>query len=527
MSVEGRLGRERRAQERAMSGGTTRRKDPGGNSGLGSFEPHGGDFGFAEARHLLWRAGFGGSAAQVALIAGWGLERAVEHLVGYGGVEAGTRPAEVRGDIKRERTAEERRAERAARQSRDEESLARIRLTIQQRERDDRRQMSQVQRWWLARMIETARPLEEKLTLLWHGHFATSYRTIENSYHMLRQNEMFRSHAAGNFGQMLFAIIRDPAMLAYLNNNQSRRDRPNENLARELMELFSLGVGNYSERDIKEGARALTGYTFVGNEFAFQASNHDPNPKRVLGKAVSDGDDFVKAILAKRECAEFVCAKLYRYFVGDYPSGVAQADEAAAGVIKEMSRELLRARYELRPVLRRLFLSGHFYSARVRGSQIKSPTQLVVGAVRSLNTPARDLDVLSDAMDRMGQELFYPPSVKGWDGGRSWINTATLYARQNAMVYLISGKRPVGRDALADAEPFRPEELVKAAEALGMSEGDAVAALLMVMIGRADINERGDLEEFARRRSGGGRVDHATLVELAMLIAALPRYQLC
>src|SRR6185436_12424118 len=171
-----------------------------------------------------------------------------------------------------------------------------LRTMQQDRERDDRRQMREMQKWWLKRMIETPRPLEEKMTLFWHGHFATSFRTIENSYHMFKQNTLFRKHAVGNFGELLFAIIRDPAMIAYLNNNQSRKGKPNENLAREIMELFSLDIAGYTERDIKEGARALTGYTFVDDKFEFRRNDHDTGEKSILGvTGPLDGDGFVKA----------------------------------------------------------------------------------------------------------------------------------------------------------------------------------------------------------------------------------------
>src|SRR5690606_20773973 len=213
-----------------------------------------------------------------------------------------------------------RRAIAEARRNRDEDALARIQARRQETERTDRRQFREMQRWWLKRMIESPRPLEEKMTLFWHGHFATSYRTIENSYHMYLQNQLLRANALGNYGELLYLIIRDPAMLAYLDNNNSRAGRPNENLARELMELFSLGVGAYSEQDIKEGARALTGYTFRDDEFYFDAGNHDDNPKTTVGRRGRlDGGGFVTAILGQRACSRFMCRKLYRYFVADIP----------------------------------------------------------------------------------------------------------------------------------------------------------------------------------------------------------------
>src|SRR5690606_632767 len=212
----------------------------------------------------------------------------------------------------------------------------------------------------------------------------------------------------------------------------------NENLARELMELFSLGVGAYSEQDIKEGARALTGYTFRDDEFYFDAGNHDDNPKTILGRRGRlDGDGFVTAILEQRACSRFMCRKLYRYFVADIPDRDDDMDPEAREVVRQMSATFLRHRYGIRPVLRELFLSEHFYTDQIMAEQIKSPAQLVVGAVRSLLTPVRDLSALLDAMDLMGQNIMAPPSVKGWDGGRSWINTSTLFARQNTLSFLL------------------------------------------------------------------------------------------
>lgn len=487
-------------------------------------------FGFEEARHLLWRAGFGGTPDQVQLLARWGLDRAVDSLVNYEEAPAVEEPT-VDREIMRGMSATERQEYRRALQARDEDTLARFRLMRQQQEQADREQMRAMQRWWIRTMIETPRPLQEKMTLFWHGHFATSYRTVENSLHMVMQNALFRRQAVGNFGELLFNIIRDPAMLKYLNNDTSRRDRPNENLARELMELFSLGEGNYTEQDIKEGARALTGYTFRDDRFVFDRANHDPGSKRILGaRGALNGDDFVRAILAEPACSTFICTKLFRYFVGDYPTGRTHLDRAAQNVIRAMSATMVQNRYELRPVLTLLFKSQAFYDPAWRGEQIKSPVQLVVGAVRSLRTPARDLGVLADAMDRMGQSVFFPPSVKGWDGGRSWINTATMFVRQNLMVFLLTGRRPQGRDALADQERWDSSSLLSQLADIfpGVREGRGEAvldAVLRFTLGRTAPAGRAELERFLARRSGA--IDEQTMTELMLLVTAMPEYQLC
>jgi uncharacterized protein (DUF1800 family) len=396
-----------------------------------------------------------------------------------------------------------------------------------------------MQKWWMRRLIETPRPLEEKMTLFWHGHFATSFRTIENSYHMFKQNMLFRQHAIGNFGELLFAIIRDPAMIAYLNNNQSRKQHPNENLAREIMELFSLGIGAYTEKDIKEGARALTGYTFNDDEFVYRRNDHDDGNKVILGSSGNfDGDDFVKCILAQRACARYIARKLYKYFAADIPpleaaEGDKHMDPSMRHAIDDLTSVMLASKYEIKPVLRRMFLSEHFYDMAIRNQQIKSPVQLVVGAIRSLNAPYRDLSMLSagdgSALSLMGQQLFMPPSVKGWDGGRSWINTSTLYVRQNILAFLLTGKKVQGYDAMSDSDKFDPAPLLE-----GLAQADpgadkdidkVIDYLLRFTLGNASTQSRADLHEFAAGASTGATRDMIT--GMLLLITAMPEYQLC
>lgn len=491
-------------------------------------------FGFEQARHLLWRAGFGGTPEQIQTLASWGPEKAVDHLLNYESVpyEPVSLDAFDRNII-RPPTAQERLMAAQARRASDEETLARLRARRQEMERDDRQQMRRIQHWWLKRMIETPRPLEEKMTLFWHGHFATSYRTIENSYHMFKQNAMFRRHACGNFGDLLFQIIRDPAMLAYLDNNDSRRGRPNENLARELMELFSLGVGNYTEKDIKEGARALTGYTFEDDEFVFQERNHDDGVKTILGKSGRlDGDDFVRAILEHKRCAPFIVSKLYRALVMDYPTGDEQRDRVAKSVVRDLAATLLSSRYNLKPVLRRLLLSEHFYDPAVVGGQIKSPVELVVGAVRSLNTPVRDLSVLNDALALMGQNLFFPPSVAGWAGGRSWINTSTMFVRQNTLCFLLTGRKPSGYDALASEQRYDPTPLLAElarADPAAMSDPERIVGYILRFALAVDVPEGSGLRQelLSYVRSLGGRIDADVITAVLLLLTAAPEYQLC
>lgn len=492
------------------------------------------DFGYDQARHLLWRAGFGGTPAQIRTLTEWGPARAVDYLLNVEEVEDPDQPVRnsFESDIMQPPSEEEQRQARLARRNQDENALAEIRRRRQMRQRQDRRQIRDIQRWWLTRMIETPRPLEEKMTLFWHGHFATSYRTIENSYHMFMQNQMFRRLGMRNFGELLMALIRDPAMLAYLDNDQNRRGSPNENLAREIMELFSLGEGAYTENDIKEGARALTGYTYEYNEFRFMEQRHDPGQKRILGKrGTFDGDGFVRILLGQKNCAEFICTKLYRYFVSDIPDNRRDPrHRAATSVINQLASTLRAADYDLRPLLRKLFLSRHFYAPQIAATQIKSPVQLIVGAVRSLNTPVRDLSILMDGLDLMGQNLFYPPNVKGWEGGRTWVNTSTLYVRQNIMSFLLTGRTPSGYAPLSSVDRYDPTHLLGD---LGRPEPGAdrdpqrvVDYLLRFTLGRSPRHaQTKTLVEFINEN--GGRPTPQVLVGTLALIAAIPEYQLC
>ena len=485
-------------------------------------------FDFSKARHLLNRAGFGGSPGQVRELANMGVEKAVAYLVDYG--ELPYEPVhgdDFDHDIMRPPTREERQFMRRARKQQDEEGLSIIRKERQRRQKLDRGQIREMQQWWLNRMIKTGRPLEEKMTLFWHGHFATGYRTIEDSYHMFMQNQLFRKEATGSFKKLAHGIIRDPAMLRYLNNNQNRKQKPNENLARELMELFTLGEGNdYTENDIKQGARALTGYNYRDDEFIYAKRMHDDGAKEILGQVGAwNGDDFVDIILNHRAVSEFLCWKLYRFFVNDN-SGT--PEEAPRRFIIGLGKLLRNKNYELKPVLHTLFRSRHFYDPQNMGTLIKSPIQLMVQAIRDLRTPVRSLDLLLKAADLMGQNIFQPPSVKGWDGGRVWINTSTLFIRKNILVYLLTGRRPGKKGRKREGGEYDAMHLV---EHLQTDQDtpevrSAVVSLLRFTLGQEPHEERiRPLVQFVNDR--GGKLDNRILIALLMLITAMPEYQLC
>ena len=489
------------------------------------------EFGYREARHLLLRAGFGGTDEQIRTLAGWGPQKAVDFIVDYQDIPfANDSPNEFDHDIMRPYTRRERMNIDRARRTGDENTLSKYREMKQRAQRSDRVQMRKLRHWWITRMIQTPRPLEEKMTLFWHGHFATNYRTIEDSYHMYAQNRLFRGSALGNFGDLLRAIIRDPAMIRYLNNDRNRMSSPNENLAREIMELFSLGEGNYSERDIKEGARALTGYTFRDDAFSFDKQNHDEGAKYILGiQGNLDGDGFVNAILRSPHCAPFLCAKLYKFFVKEIPTDTRALDGAEKSVVRALSKVMQQHRYEMRPVLRKLLLSRHFYDPSVMGNKIKSPVELVVGSVRTLNTPVRNMIVLANALDQMGQSLFMPPSVKGWDGGRAWINTSTLFTRQNTLVYMLTGELAQSNRNFVDQTPYDPRRLIDCMNDPRI-EGDPpdelVANQLMdLVLGRRPYGAGDLLVSAARKVSKPGTRDG--IRTMLLLTTSMPEYQLC
>jgi len=480
-----------------------------------------GRFGNDEARHLLGRIAFGGSPAEIENLARLGPERAVDRLLTFDAA-----PADAGADrfppLIRTPTRQQRMAFARARARGDEQTLERLRMMRQADQRRDRRQLVAMQAWWLRRMIAGDAPAQEKLTLFWHGHFVSGYRGVENSAHLYAQNRLLRAHALGNFADLTRGIIRDPAMLAYLNNETSNRRRPNENLARELMELFTLGEGWYSERDVKEAARALTGYSVEGDDFIFRRTWHDAGTKRILGRrGAFDGDDLVRIILDQPRCAEHVATSVYQWLVRPLAEDPKEWDEASRSVVRAMASDIRRAGYELRPTVRRLLLSEHFYDPVNRWTRIKSPIEVVVGAARALGLRRAPFRSVGGLLRGMGQIPFLPPSVEGWPGGRAWISASTLQARQNVGAALVAG-RAGGRGAAALLEGG------------GSREPEACAAHLM----RALLGELGDpdrspgaaqreeaIASFAR--SKGRRVSDPVARAMAALALATPEYQVC
>ena len=278
--------------------------------------------------------------------------------------------------------------------------------------------------WWAERMLDTHRPLEEKLALFWHGHFATAESKVRDYRKMLLQIETFERHAAGNFRDLVIAVAQDPAMLYYLDAGVNVKGAANENFAREVMELFTMGVGNYSEMDVREAARAFTGWNFENLEFVVHPALHDEDEKTFLGRTGNfDGVEVLDIILEQEVTAEYIGAKLYRFFVREDPS---------EALVSELGSIFRDNGYELRPLLTAMFLSRDFYSEASYGAHIKGPVEHVVTLLKHLG--AEDVPGVPDfnrTTIALGQHLLNPPSVAGWAQGKSWITPALIQERGN------------------------------------------------------------------------------------------------
>ena len=387
------------------------------------------DWDYSKAAHLLNRAGFGGSPAQIQKLADLGPDRAVAFLLDYENIPDPTpnpdwarpNPEEIRQfreGIKNAKTPEERKEIQKEQQQ-----------TFQRR-------MMELRGWWLQRMARGPRPLQERMVLFWHGHFATSVEKVRNPYYMWRQNELFRRLATGNWQELLTEAGKDPAMLIWLDQAQSRKEHPNENFAREVMELFSLGEGHYTEHDITEGARSLTGWSLQPDQqkFIYRPFFHDNGDKTFLGRTGDfDGDDVIAIIVAQPQAARFITAKLWNYFAGSEPDE--KLNDALAAVLRENNNDF-------KPMLRAMFRSQEFYGNDIVRNAVKSPVQWLVGSVRMLESELPPTLVSWGMLRQLGQDLFAPPNVKGWDGGITWITTNTLLTRYNDAQSLVEGTVP-------------------------------------------------------------------------------------
>jgi uncharacterized protein (DUF1800 family) len=295
--------------------------------------------------------------------------------------------------------------------------------------------MADLRYWWLRRMALGPRPFQEKITLFWHGHFATSFEKVRTPYFLWLQNETLRQNALGNFNQLLIAVAEDPAMLIYLDGAQSHKSHPNENFAREVMELFTLGEGNYTEQDIQQAAKAYTGWGLAEDHlhYKYHPGNHDDGPKTVFGQTGNfSGEDVLNMICAKPECSQFIANRLWRFFVQDDPP---------KPLVDALADVLHKSNMDLRHTMNVLFRSKEFYAPDAIRAQIKSPVQWLIASAHQLEAPLPTQPMSLVMLRQLGQELFQPPNVKGWDGGIAWITTNNLLDRYNFAAALVEGNR--------------------------------------------------------------------------------------
>jgi hypothetical protein len=278
--------------------------------------------------------------------------------------------------------------------------------------------------WWANRMLKTTHPLEQKMALLWHGHFATHENKVRDYRKMHRQIELFERHATGNLRDLTIAVAQDPAMLYFLDAQFNVKGAPNENFAREVMELFTMGVGNYTEKDVRECARAFTGWYFEDLEFKVDADKHDDGEKEFLGRRGNfDGEDVIEIIFEQPVTAEYLAEKVYRFIV---------RDEISPDVRTKLGEVFRDADFALKPLLTAILTSKDFYSAASYGGHIKSPVEHMVAMTKHLGAPTiPGVPDFNQATISMGQHLLNPPSVAGWAGGKAWITPGLLIARGN------------------------------------------------------------------------------------------------
>jgi hypothetical protein len=292
--------------------------------------------------------------------------------------------------------------------------------------------LGRLKAWWVYRMLFGPDPLGERLTLMWHNHFATSAAKVGPT--VRQQNEIFREFAHAPFGELLTRVVRDPAMLLWLDAQANRKGKPNENLARELMELFTLGIGHYGENDVKEAARALTGWTVVKDRFQVDAALHDRGEKTILGRTGTwTGDDLLRILLAHPATSERLAVRLCELFLGEGAVDPAGIKALAAG----LRHRDLEFGWAVETVLR----SKAFFAETNLGTRILGPVEYVVGAARALELldPSPNTLILAEFSGNLGMELFHPPNVGGWPGGRSWISTRSAIGRYNYANALLDG----------------------------------------------------------------------------------------
>ena len=462
-----------------------------------------------DARYLLTRTGFAPDAQALEPYVGLSRQQAVDRLLATARTAPATpMPAWVGEPIptraqEHALDADARRAEAAERG----------------------RRFEALRGWWLHEMVVTPSPLTERMTLFWHGHFTSAQDKVPYPQLMARQNVLLRRDALGSFAHMLHATAKDPAMLLYLDGASNRKGHPNENFAREVMELFTLGEGQYTQHDVSESARAYTGWSLDPDtrEFVWRADWHDVGTKTVLGQVGAfDGDAVLDLLRAQPQTATFIVTQLWREFVSENP------DPAQ---IEPIASRFRASEYDIAVALRGLFLCDAFWDEGNRGLLVKSPVQFVVGTLRSFDVDDDDMTPLARTVRNLGQNLFAPPNVKGWPGGTTWINSTTLLAREQFVEQLFRATEP-GR-AQAKGAPA-PSMSAPAAEAASMllqhdgprdMTGNRTAAVSMQAVPGGPSRAHGmrfDLEGWLARYGTAPTQRPGLSIELQLQHAVLP-----
>jgi uncharacterized protein (DUF1800 family) len=366
----------------------------------------------------------------------------------------------------------------------------------------------QLAAWWAYVMLTTPHPLLERMTLFWHGHFAVSAAKVTDAALMLEQNRTFRRAALGEFRPLVHTVARDPAMLLYLDSATNRKARPNENFARELMELFCLGEGHYSEKDVQELARCFTGWEIRQGKFRFNRFQHDGGEKNLLGKsgAFPDGE-AIDWILDQPQAAVFIVGKLYREFVCDEPAPDLQ-------LLQPLADEFRANNMQIAPVVRRILTSRLFYSAHARARKVRSPVDAAIGLLRTFEGTANTHRLAAD-LQQNGQGLFFPPNVKGWDGGRAWINSATILGRANMAARLVGDEKMRFGGGTLD-EYFARHGAVAPDQVVDL-------AMTLLLASPLPAKRRDGLIDVSRNSKDPAR----RAADVLRALATLPEFQLC
>lgn len=377
---------------------------------------------------------------------------------------------------------------------------------------------------WFFRMGHETNGLREKMTFFWHNHFACKSRS---ALFLQQQNNTLRSKALGKFGDLLLAVSQDAAMLQFLNNQQNRKKSPNENFAREVMELFTLGRGHYSEKDIKEAARAFTGWGFNRDgEFVFRKFFHDEGVKTIFGKSGNfKGEEVIEMLLSNPQTAYFVCTKIYRYFVNE---------RINENHVKAMAKRFFHSQYDIKDLMGFVFTSEWFYDSANIGTQIKSPIELLAGMQRSLGVEFEDKGAILYTQKILGQVLFNPPNVAGWPGGKSWIDSSSLLARMQLPRVLFRNERidyNVKDSGDANEEVIKQKNKFVASvnwevlckPFLGVNENELGRVLASYLL-QVPINDK-TIHKLGEKIKGNDQTE--IIQKWVVSLMSLPEYQLC